>query len=81
MAGARLERLVVLHQRFNAVGLHGPREPLSRGLDSLDGWYGHPLPREGVVNVKDLQCLFDSFLLGGVRGVALLPEKLGGAEE
>ena len=36
VAGARLERLVVLHQRFAAVGAERAGEPLAVGLPAGD---------------------------------------------
>ncbi len=78
---ARLERLAVLHERLDAVRVHGPREALGRRLDALQDRHRHPVLGEAGVDVEHRPRLLDGFGLGRVGGVALLPEELGRAQE
>ena len=50
VAGARLERLVVLHQRFAAVGPKGAGEALAVGLPAGHHRHRHPLLHEPAVD-------------------------------
>src|SRR5262249_26301220 len=51
------------------------------GLDALDDRHGHDVLGDLGVDVEDAEHLFDGFVVAGVRGVAFLPEELGGAKE
>ena len=76
-----LQRLVVLHQRLAAVGAQRAGEPLAVGLPAGHDRHRHPLFHERAVDAEHPPRLFLRLRLGGVGGVALLPEELGGAEE
>src|SRR5256886_6751313 len=78
---ARLQRLVVLHQRLQRVGAQRTGEPLALRLQARDHGHRHPLLLERAVHTEHLARLRLGFGLGGVRGMSLLPQKLGGAEE
>ena len=78
---AGLQRLAVLHHRLDAVGADRAGEPLALGLLALDHRDGEPALGEVGVDAEHLHGLDEGFLLGRVRGVALLPQELGGAQE
>jgi hypothetical protein len=81
VAGARLQRLVVLHQGFAAVGPEGAREALAVGLAPGDDRHRHPLLHERAIHAEHPQRLFFGFGLGGMGRVPLLPQELGRPEE
>ena len=81
VTGARLQRLAVLHHRFDGVGLDRPREALALGLLALYHGHGHDVLGEVGVDIVDQRGLFFGFVGRRVGGVALLPEELGGAKE
>ncbi len=81
VGGAGLERLVVLHQRLAGVGPQRAGELLALGLAPGDHRHRHPLLHEAPVEPEDQERLLLRLRLGGVGGVALLPEELGGAQE
>ena len=56
-------------------------EALARGLLALDHRHRHVVLGEVGVDAEHLHRLLDGLFVGRVRGVALLPEELGGAQE
>ena len=82
MARAELQRLAVAHHRLGRPGAHRPGEALALGLvaeQCRDA--GHLLGGVEVHVAKDPERVGGRLGLGRVRGVALLPEELGRAEE
>src|SRR5437588_390028 len=77
----RLERLVVLHQRLQRVRAQRARELLALRLQPGDHRHRHPLLLERAVHAEHLSRLGLRLRLGRVRGMSLLPQKLGGAEK
>ncbi len=78
---AGLERLAVLHHRFDRIGIDGAGESFAGSFFASDDGHGHEVLREGGVDVEHFERFVDGFLLRGVGGVAFLPEELGGAQE
>ena len=81
MAGARLQRLAVLHHRLDRPGLDRARETLVLGL-----FTGHHRQREvlvgkGPVNLEHGQRVLFRLRLVGMRGMAFLPQEFAGAQE
>ena len=82
VAGAHLQRLAVAHHPLEGVGGVGAGEALPLGLAADQHGQGHDVPGEVLVDVvQDAQGVGAGVVLGGVGGVALLPEELGGAQE
>ena len=81
VAGAGLERLVVVHHALDGVGLLGAVELLLVGLLALDHGHGQDVFQEVSVDVQHLLGLGAGFLGGGVHGVALLPQELPVTQE
>ncbi len=79
--GSRLDRLAVLHHRLDAKRPDGSRKPLALALlPAVDG-DGEVLAGEGCIHAEHFLGFLDRLLFRLVRGVPLLPEKLGGAQE
>ena len=78
---AGLECLAVLHHRLNRVGVDGPGKALRGGLGAADHRHGEIAFGEGGVDVEHPQRLLDRLGARRMRGMPLLPEKFGGAEE
>ena len=78
---ARLERPAVGHHRLDAQRVAGAGELLGLGLASLDDRDGQPVLGELAVALEHGLDLGGRLLVGGVEGVALLPEELRGAQE
>ncbi len=81
VAGARLQRQSILHHGFDGEGPQRAREFLGAGFLALDYRHGHDVFGHVGVNIQHAQHFFLRLLVRGVRGVALLPEELGGAKE
>ena len=81
VARAGLQRLAVLHHRLDRERAVGAGETLALGLLALDDGNRHPVFSERRVDVEHPHRLRDGLLARRVRGVAFLPEELGGAEE
>ena len=76
-----LEGFSVLHHSLDAQRIVGPGKAFVSGFGAADHGHGHPLFGEGGVDFQHLPGFGLCFLGGGVGGVALLPEKLGGAQK
>ena len=81
MTGACLQGLAVLHHRLDALRVHGSGELLPFALGPGDDRHGHPVLREGTIDLEHAPGLFLRFRLVGMGGVAFLPEKLGRAQK
>ena len=81
MAGARLQRLAILHHRLDGERLLGARKALARGLLALDDRHREPVFREPGIDVEHAQRFLDRLVACRVRRVALLPKELRGAQE
>ncbi len=81
VTGAGLQRLGVLHERFDAVGGVGTGEFFAFGLGALDDWDRQNLFGEGGVDVEHAQRFLLRLLGGLVGGVTFLPEELGRSQE
>ena len=79
--GAGLQRLAVLHHRLDRIGVDGAGEALVRGLLAGDHRHRQHVFGELAIDVEHLQRLGHGLVAVGVRGVALLPEELRGAQE
>ena len=81
VAGARLEGLVVVHHALHGVGFLRAVELLLLRLPAPEHGHGQEVLHKVRVDVQHPHGLFPGLLLGGVHGVALLPEELPVAEE
>ena len=82
MAGAHLQGLAVAHHGLTGHGVDGPGEALRRSLAALvDGNGQDLLHAVGVDLVQDADREVPGLGLGGMAGVALLPEEFSGAQE
>jgi hypothetical protein len=82
VAGAHLERLSVTHHALEGVRGVGAGEPLPFGLAADQHGEGHDLAGEVLVDlVQDAKGVGPGVVLGGVGGVAFLPEELSRAQE
>jgi len=81
VAGARLQRPAVAHHRLDAVAGDGAGELLPIAFLALDHRQRSLVDGEVGVDVQHAQRLLHGFLLGGVGGVAFLPQEFGGAQE
>ena len=79
--GAGLQRVAVLHQRLDRVRHLGAGELLRIALRPRVDRHGQLGLDEVPVDLEHPQHLGLALLGGGVRGVALLPEELRGAQE
>ena len=82
VAGGHLQRLAVAHHPFERERVVGAGEALARGLHADDDGHREHVHHEVLVDlVVDAHRVRAGVGLGGVRGVALLPEELAGAQE
>ncbi len=81
VAGSGLKRETILHHGFNGEGAQRACELFRTGFRALDHGHGHDVFGYLGVDVQHPQHLLLGLEVGGVSGVALLPEKLGGAQE
>ena len=81
VARAGLQGLSVLHHGFDAKGVVGTGKPLAFGLHTAHHRHGHPALGKVRIDVQHLFGLLHGFGLGGVCGVALLPQEFSGAQE
>ena len=82
VAGAHLQGLPVAHHRLAGEGVDGAGEALVGRLAAGQHGHGQHVHHEvGVDVVQDALGVGPGVVLGGVAGVALLPEELGGAQE
>ena len=72
----RLQRLVVLHHSFTRVRAQCSRESLGIGFDAGYDRHRHPAFHEVAIQPEDHACLFLGFIMRGMGGMTLLPEKL-----
>ena len=81
MGGSGLYRFAILHHRFDAEGLNGARKPFTFCLFSVINRQRKMVASECSVDFQHLDCFFDRFLFRFVRRMALLPQKLRGAQK
>ena len=82
VAGAHLQGLAVAHHGLARHGVDGAGEAVVAGLDAEELGHGEHVHHEvGVGVVQDPGRVGAGVGLGGVGGVALLPEELGGPQE
>ena len=79
---AGLQGAAVLHHGFDAVGAQGAGELLAVGFEAAQDGQGHFFFDEvGIDVIEDHKRFGLGLGLGGMDGVAFLPEELGGAQE
>ena len=76
-----LHRLAVLHHRLDAKRVDRAGETLACALASGQNGNGQVIAREGLVDIEHPARLVHRLRFRLVRGVALLPEKFGCAQE
>jgi hypothetical protein len=82
VAGRHLQRLAVSHHRLAGHGVDGAGEPLARAFDADGHRDGQRVLQKVAVDVEvDAPGVGRRIVRCGVRGVALLPEELRGAQE
>ena len=81
VAGAGLEGLLVVHHALDGVGIHRAGELLLVGLVASDHRHGKIVLTEIRIHLKLVQRLLPGLLLGGMEGVAFLPQKLSASQE
>ena len=81
VARPHLQRLAVAHQRLAGERVVGAGEALARRLLTRDDRDRQRLLHERPVHLEHAPGLLGRVRIGGVGGVALLPEELGGAQE
>ena len=81
VAGTALKGLLVVHHALHSVGLLGAVELLLVRLTAFHHRHSQHIFEEVGIDVQHLLGLCPGLLLGGVHGVALLPQKLPVAEE
>ncbi len=81
VAGAGLQRQAVLHHGLDGVAAQRAGELFGSRLHALDHRHGHDVFGHLGVDIEHAQHFFQRFLVGGVGGVAFLPEEFGGAQE
>ena len=64
-----------------AIAADGAGEFFGVRLHALDHRHGHDVLGDVGVDIQHAEHFFERLFVRGVRGVALLPEKLGGAQE
>src|SRR5437899_648794 len=79
--GARLQRLVILHQGFNGVRAQRARELLALRLHAGDHGHRHPLLGKAAVDAENGFRLALGIRLIDVRRMPFLPQEFRGAEE
>ena len=81
MGRTSLQGLAILHQSLDTIGVKSTAEAFIGGFYALYDRNCHEILHKIRINMQHTLCLFDSFLAGGVGGMALLPQELGRAEE
>ena len=81
MRGARLDGFSILDHRLDAKRLHRAGKALAFGLLAGNHRNRQIVAREGLVDAQHLHRFLARLGFGLVRGVALLPEELGRAQE
>ena len=76
-----MQRLAVLHHRFDGVRAIGAGEAFVLRLLATDDRDRHHVFDDAAIHLQRPHRLFHRVRFIGVGGVALLPEKLGGAQE
>jgi hypothetical protein len=79
--GAGLQGLAVTHEGLDGVSAGGARELLGVALRAEVHGHGQNVLGHLAVHLEDVERLLLRFFGGGVKGVAFLPEELGGAQE
>src|SRR6266480_2247684 len=77
----RLDRLIVLHQRFDRVRAQRPGELFTVGFQTGEDGHRQPLFVEASVNLQDQTRLTLGVRFIDVRGVSFLPEELRRPQE
>ena len=78
---AGLQRAAIAHERLDGIGARRAGKLLARALLPVEHGHREHLFRERLVDAEHPQRLFVRFGFGLVRGVALLPEEFGRAQE
>ena len=81
MARTRLQRLAILHQRLDGVGIVRPGKTFVLRLHAADDGHGHEFLRKSGVDFLHLQRFLLRLFRRRVSGVAFLPEKFRRAQE
>lgn len=81
MRRTALQRLAVLHQCLDGVGLYGTGEALIGALHPDMHGDSEEVAGEVGVDIDHAYCFFFGLLTGSVSGVTFLPEELSGAQE
>ena len=81
MAGARLQRLAVLHHRLDRPGLDRARETLVLGLFAGHHRQREVLVGESAIDLEHGKRVLFGLSLFGMRGMAFLPQEFAGAQE
>ena len=76
-----LQRLAILHQCLDGVGLYGTGEALVGALHTDMHGDSEEVAGEVGVDIDHAYCFFFGLLTGSVGGVTFLPEELSGAQE
>ena len=81
MRSAGLDRLAILHHRFDAKRLHRAGKTFALRFLAGENRHREVIARKGFVNVEHLLRLVARFGFGLVHGVAFLPEEFRRAQE
>ena len=81
VAGAGLKRLLIVHHALDGVGVHRTGKLLLVGLIAPDHRHGKIVLAKIRIHLKLVQGLLPGFLLGGVEGMAFLPQKLSASQK
>ena len=81
MRGAGLDGLAILHHRLDAERPHRAGKTLGLRFFARKNRQRQMLAREGFIHAQHLLRLLHRLLRSLVRGVAFLPQELGGAEK
>ncbi len=81
MAGARLQRLAILHHRLDAPGLHRTGKALVLGLFASDHRQRQVILGAGAVHFQRAVRFGQRIGAVGMGGMAFLPQEFGGAQE
>ena len=76
-----LQRLTILHQCLDGVGLYGTGEALVGAFHTDMHGDSEEVAGEVGVDIDHAYCFFFGLLTGSVGGVTFLPEELSGAQE
>src|SRR5688572_13887936 len=75
MRRSSLQRLAVLHHRFNAVCVDGTGKTFTFRLSSAHDRHRHKILGKVRIDAQHLNRLLNRFFSSSVRSVAFLPEK------